>query len=98
MLGEKPPDNVSDRFEAKEVLPPQKIETGPFTADEFQKAKSSLKMAKACGPDGIPPEIFQLCDFDELLLAFCNDTLLKREKPDQWSTLYLVPVPKSGEV
>ena len=55
-------------------------------------------MGKACGPDGIPPEVFRLWDFDDLLLEFCNDTLLKRDKPEQWSTLYLIPVPKSGDL
>ena len=79
-------------------MPPQNIETGPFTKQEFEKAKSSLKTGKACGPDGIPPEVFRLCDFDDLLLEFCNDTLLKRDKPEQWSTLYLIPVPKSGDL
>lgn len=98
LLGAKPSEDAGKNFDAKTVLPPQNIETGPFTKQEFEKAKSSLKMGKACGPDGIPPEVFRLCDFDDLLLEFCNDTLLKRDKPEQWSTLYLIPVPKSGDL
>lgn len=98
LLGAKPSEDAGKNFDAKTVLPPQNIETGPFTKQEFEKAKSSLKMGKACGPDGIPPEVFRLCDFDDLLLQFCNDTLLKRDKPEQWSTPYLIPVPKSGDL
>ena len=98
LLGAKPSEDAGKNFNVKAVLPPQNIETGSFTKQEFEKAKSSLKMGKACGPDGIPPEVFRLCDFDDLLLEFCNDTLLKRDKPEQWSTLYLIPVPKSGDL
>ena len=60
--------------------------------------KSSLKIGKAAGPDNIPPEVFKFCDFDEICLDFCNKALLENDKPDLWSFLNIIPVPKSGDL
>ena len=97
LLGEKPgtQDTV---FVAEQVLQPGKIKTGAFTIDELAAVKKVLKTGKACGPDGIPPEVFKFCDLDEFVLFFCNKALLEGRKPSQWSTLHLIPVPKSGDL
>ena len=29
--------------------------------------------AKACGDDGVPPEVINSCDLDDIILKFCND-------------------------
>ena len=69
-----------------------------FTIDEFRKVKSSLKLGKAAGPDEIPPEVYKSCDFDEICLDFCNRALLDNDKPDLWSYMNIIPVPKSGDL
>ena len=74
------------------------INDDPFTMDEFIKVKSSLKTGKAAGPDEIPPEVYKLCDFDEICLDFCNKALIDNDKPDQWSYMNIIPVPKSGDL
>ena len=34
------------------------------------------------GPDGIPPEVFKCCDFDDMIcLNFCNKVLMQCVKP-----------------
>ena len=73
------------------------IRDDPFTLEEFRKVKSSLKVGKAAGPDDIPPEVFTSCDFDEMCLDFCNDVLINNDKPDLWSFMNIIPVPKSGD-
>ena len=69
-----------------------------FTIEEFRKVKSSLKLCKAAGPDEIPPEVYKSCDFDEICLDFCNRALLDNDKPDLWSYMNIIPVPKSGDL
>ena len=44
------------------------IDDGPFTLNEFQKVKTSLKLSKNAGLDGIPPEVFKCCDFEDICL------------------------------
>ena len=66
--------------------------------DEFKKVKSSLKLGKAAGPDNIPPEVFKCCNFDEISLQFGNRALMENDKPDLWSFMNIIPVPKSGDL
>ena len=97
LLGETPSVEDPDE-EIPNILEDLDINDEPFTLDEFRKVKSSLKTGKAAGPDGIPPEVFKLCDFDETCLEFCNKALMENDKPDLWSFMNIVPVPKSGDL
>ena len=94
--------NPPDVEEPDEVIPnifeDLDINDDLFTIDEYRKVKKSLKIGKAAGPDNIPPEVFKLCDFDEICLDFCNKTLLENDKPDLWSFMNIIPVPKSGDL
>ena len=65
--------------------------------NESKNAKSELKNGKACGPDGIPLEVFKYCDLDDIMLEFANN-LLNGHKPAQWSKSDLKPLPKSGDL
>ncbi|XP_072037323.1 uncharacterized protein [Amphiura filiformis] len=73
------------------------IEVGPFSHEEYTKAKTSTE-GKSSGEDGITPEVLKRCDLDDLVLGFCNDALLKERMPDQWSILNIIPIPKSGDL
>ena len=90
-LVDEPEEEVPNVFEDLD------IRDDPFTLEEFRKVKSSLKVGKAAGPDDIPPEVFKSCDFDEICLDFCNDALINNNKPDLWSFMNIIPVPKSGD-
>ena len=74
------------------------IDDGPFTLDEFKRVKTSLKLGKSAGPDGIPLEVFKCYVFDDICLNFCNKVLMQLDKPPQWSFMNIIPVPKSGDL
>jgi len=56
-----------------------------------------LTSGKAAGPDGIPPDVLKICDFDDTILSFANG-LFQDSKPDQWSIGNLIPLSKSGDL
>ncbi len=61
------------------------------------KAKKTLTEGKACGEDGITPEILKRCNLDSIILEFCNIALSDYQAPDQWSIINIIPIPKSGD-
>ena len=85
-----------------EIIPPihqdLDITDDLFTIEEFRKVKSVLKAGKAAGPDDIPSEVYKSCDFDDICLDFCHRALIENEKPDLWSYMNIIPVPKSGDL
>ena len=97
LLGEPPVVEDPDE-EIPTIYRNLDIKDDIFTIDEFRKVKSSLKLGKAAGPDEIPPEVYKSCDFDEICLDFCNRALLDNDKPDLWSYMNIIPVPKSGDL
>ena len=97
LLGETPDVDDPDE-EIPNIFEDLEINDEHFTLDEFRKVKSSLKLGKAAGPDNIPPEVFKACDFDETCLEFCNKGLMENDKPELWSFMNIVHVPKSGDL
>ena len=99
LLGEPPKVDNPDE-EITPVLDPEElgIDDGLFTLGEFQEVKASLKLGKAAGPDNIPPEVYKFCDFDDICLEFCNKALSENDKPELWSLMNIIPVPKSGDL
>ena len=97
LLGEPPKVEDPD-----EHIPPifenLDIKDDIFNREEYHKVKSTLKLWKAAGPDSIPPEVYKSCDFDDICLDFCNRALIKNEKPELWSFMNIIPVPKSGDL
>ena len=89
LLG-SPPDIDDEEEEITPVLEELDIKTGPFDQEEYEKAKKSLVEGKSCGEDGIQPEVLKRCDMDAIILSFCNNALVKGEKPSQWSVLVFV--------
>ena len=93
------PTDISDEDEEiTPILEGFNIKVGPFSLEEYEKAKKSLVEGKSCGEDNIPPEVLKRCDLDDIALDFCNYALLKGNKPSQWSILNIVPIPKSGDL
>ena len=97
LLG-KPPAVDNEDQEILHVFHNLQYKTGAFDMDEYRKVKKQLVEGKAAGPDGIPPEVFKRCDFDDIMLEFSNGLLLNLEKPDQWSLGDIIPIPKSGNL
>ena len=97
LLGKNPEVENPDE-EIASIFQDLDIKDGIFSLDEYRKVKSTLKLGKAAGPDDIPPEVFKSCDFDEICLDFCNKALMENDKPDMWSYMNIIPVPKSGDL
>ena len=97
LLGEPPEVDDPDE-DIPAIFNNLNIKDDILTIDEFRKVKSTLKLGKAAGPDEIPPEVYKSCDFDEICLDFCNRALLENDKPDMWSYMNIIPVPKSGDL
>ena len=74
------------------------IETGPFTHEKLQNAKKKIKESKVHGEHGVAPGVLMRCDFDEIILGFCNQALEDGLAPDQWRISNIVPVPKKGDL
>ena len=49
-------------------------------------------------PTYLPPEVLKRCDLDDEILGFCNRALLEGRKPEQWSIMNIIPIPKSGDL
>ncbi|KAI8514657.1 hypothetical protein Bbelb_072480 [Branchiostoma belcheri] len=96
LLG-SPPNITDEDEEIPTVFEELDIKVGPFEQGEYEKAKKSLVEGKASGEDGIPPEVLKRCGgLDRIILDFCNRVLTRGEKPEQWSLLNIVPIPKFG--
>ena len=74
------------------------IKTGPFTMEEYQNVKKVLQLRKASVEDGIYPEVLKYCNLDETILSYANKLLVDHQKPQQWSDINLIPIPKSGDL
>jgi len=72
--------------------------TEPITAEELKNALKGFKSGKACGKDGIPPEVLQLKVVQKILLIYCNKCLSTGSAPDQWLKQLIIPVPKKGDL
>ena len=99
LLGKEPEiSGVVGEEDLAKVLNDLQIEDGIFTSEELQSAKKSLCEGKASGPDNIPPEVLKRCDLDDIILEYANKLLIENMKPDQWSEIDLLPIPKSGDL
>ena len=95
LLGQ-PPDVPDEDPEINQVHPLLPIPVESFTMDELKQAKASE--GKACGEDGIAPEVLKRVDIDDEVLEFYNNALHEGRIPDHWKQLLIVPVPKKGNL
>ena len=65
---------------------------------DYHKVKQKLVKGKTAGSDGIPPEVFMVAEIDDIILKFTSNLLLNLEKPAPWSTSYIQPIPKTGDL
>ena len=98
LLGEEPVVTQTGTSDIKTVFDELDITTTPFTKEEYQAVKKKLVDGKSTDPNGIVPEILKYCDIDDIILQYANSVLLHSQKPDQWSTNHLKPLPKSGDL
>ena len=93
-----PPQIQGNVDDVAQIFDAQNIDIGPFTLDEYQKAKRAIVEGKACGEDNITPEIIKRCSLDSEILEFYHQALLHGSKPEQWSIMHIIPIPKTGDL
>ena len=98
LLGKEPVTNNAGEEEITTVLHQLNIKTGPFTVKEYQAVKRKLKEDKTLGSDEISTEALKHCDFDDIVVKYANKLLIDQEKPDQWSDIPIILLPKSGDL
>lgn len=74
------------------------MEDRDCTKEEVERATSSLKEGKQSGTDDIPPEVLNRCDLVIIILEFTNKLLNDNVKPKQWFEIYLLQLPKAGDL
>ena len=97
LLG-NPPVITDEKEVIDNVFPEFDIRTDAFDQEEYENAKKVITEGKSPGEDEIPPEVLKRCHLDDIILKFCNDALIYGKKPEQWSMLNLIPIPKSGDL
>ena len=65
--------------------------------EDYNKAKRSITEGRSCEEDKIPSEVLKRCSLDKETLGFCNMALLEGRKPEQWSIMNIIPIPKTGD-
>ena len=98
LLG-KPPSVPDGEFTISKVVEDTlPISTLEFTLAELEEALSQSRTGGALGLDSIPLELWKSDTFKPHLLHLCNRLLLHQEKPKQWSTGGIIPIPKKGDL
>ena len=98
LLGEEAEVNNLEEIDPHPDFKKVNICDGPFTMQEFRRAKQQIILGKSAGPDLIPPEVLKLCNLDDILLDMCNASLMDRDTVEKWSLMNIIPVFKSGSV
>ena len=74
------------------------ITDNEFSLSEVVEAKKQVKEGKAPGEDGVMPELLKRINVDDIILKFANKLLLTGDLPEQFATLNILPIPKSGDL
>ena len=97
LLG-NPPELLESNEPITPIFSDLPIPDGPFTMSEYTKAKAEMKNNKSSGEDGVAPEVLKYVPVDDIILEFINRSYEDEDQPEQWSTLNIIPVPKSGDL
>ena len=76
------------------------INTNPPSRIEIYRAIKSLKIGKAAGPDGIPPEALKADTqtSTETLYPLLNKVWEQEQVPEDWKKGHMVKLPKKGDM
>ena len=67
---------------------------------EVKWALGSITTSKATGGDGIPDELFQILEDDDVkvLHSICQQIWKTQQWPQDWKRSVFIPIPKKGNV
>jgi hypothetical protein len=72
------------------------VKLGHFTPDELNVVLKKIKNNKAA-LDNIPPKIWKIRAFDQILLQLCNG-IYDGKTIDKWAENCILPFPKKGDL
>ena len=98
LLGKEPTISDDCGAQVQTIFEDLQIETGPFTKKEYLAVKKYLKLGKVSGEDGVSNELLKNCNIDDIVLEYANSLLLDGHKPQQWSDINILPLPKDGDL
>ena len=98
LLGKEPTISDDCGAQVQTIFEDLQIETGPFTKKECLAVEKYLKLGKVSGENGIPNELLKYCNIDDIVLEYANSLLLDGHKPQQWSDINILPLPKDGDL
>ena len=98
LLGKEPIVTSDPLEEIPQIIQNVEVEDTPFTIEEYQAVKKTLRSGKASGPDNISADILKYCNFDNTILSFANKLISDGVIPNQWSEFDLIPLPKTGDL
>ena len=73
------------------------IKLGPFPKEELDSVLRKIKNRKAAGLDEIPPEVWKIRQFDDILLRQCN-AVYNQNRIERWTKGCILPFPKKGDL
>ena len=73
------------------------IKLGPFTLEELDSVLRKIINRKAAGLDEIPPQVWKIRQFDDILLRHCN-AIYNQNPIDRWMKGCIFPFPKKGDL
>ena len=97
LLG-NPPVITDEEKDIEDIFTDLNIKIGPFNTEEYAVAKKALKEGKAPGEDGMAPEVLKKCYLNDIILNFCSRVITHLEKPEQWSIINIITIPKTGDL
>ena len=71
--------------------------TGDITLQEVEAAAKATPLRKACGDDGVPPEVLRLPHVQRLLLPILQQIYRTGMPPTEFLRNKVIPLPKSGD-
>ena len=57
-----------------------------------------MKKGKQTGSDNVAIDVLKECDLDDIVLEFANNLIANSQKPQQWSDIGMIPLPKPGDL
>ena len=92
-----PPPPLPDSISLPPNTPPpdpSHFNTGPVTSRDVVFLAKRNPGGKASGPDGVPTEVLRIPRVAEEVSSLINSVLEGGAAPPEWTTAFMVPVPK----
>ena len=91
------PPKVTNELITRIISKQLDIKLGPFTKEELNSFLRKIKNRKTAGLNEIPPEVWKIRQFDDILLQQCN-AVYNQNRIERWMKGCILPFPKKGDI